>query len=346
MVRTGLGWALLLIGCLAVFFCLAWGAGTVAAEGATGYSRSSDAIRICILPFYTSTVRASWDSNLGPLLEGALSRHPWMKVVPTRTVYDLCYEVQPQPWLVRGFWEEGRAPTDAEVFVGLRQRLLPRVKARFPADYYVWGRVITTGVRKTVFVEVTESRTRKETVLTSTRQAETAEAIPEALEEVAAEIAAFLEPGWLVANLEETRKEYLAQICSLSAAVKKAEEQVEAYPEMVALGVVLLSLYEENKEAYGKQAREKAADIAQAWDAQDKDVTGLAEKLGVDPFLILCREQAKGGDWSGVLETCRLGMEKYPLRSAKYEKWRLRAEKRLKANQATGEGDSSDKETL
>lgn len=56
-----------------------------------------------------------------------------------------------------------------------------------------------------------------------------------------------------------------------------------AYPDMLALRVVLLSLYEDDKERYGKEARDPAACIAQAWDARDRDVTGLAEKLGVDP---------------------------------------------------------------
>jgi hypothetical protein len=305
------------------------GSRATATTGWTTDTRSPDKIRVCILPFYTSTAQASWDSDLAPLLESALSGRPWLEVVPTRTVYELCYEVQPQPWAVRGFWGPGYTPTDAEVFVTLRQRLLPRVRARFPADYYLWGRVITTGARKSIVVEVTERRTRTEPVLKASTLAETAEGLPEAVEEVAAEIVAFLQPRWLVADLEETRKEYLAQICSLPAAVKKAEEQVKAYPELLVLRVVLLSLYEEDTDAYGEEARKTAVTIAQAWDARDKNVTGLAEKLGVDPFLILCREEAKRGDWSGVENASRLGQERYPLRSAEYEKWQRRAKDRL-----------------
>jgi hypothetical protein len=193
--------------------------------------------------------------------------------------------------------------------------------------------VISTGARKSVVVEVTEQGTRREPVLRSTKQAETEEGIPEALRHVAEEIVAFLESGWLVRNLEETRKQVLAQLVSLQTAVKKAEEQVNAHPEILALRVLLLSLYEEDEERYGNKARVAAADVVQAWDGSDKDVTGLSEKLGVDPFLVLCREQAKGNDWAGVQETCRIGQEKYPLRSAEYEKWRLRAQDLLDAKQ-------------
>jgi hypothetical protein len=332
MFRTGKGRVFFLTGCLVIFLCLAWGRALERAEGTTD-TKPSYVISICILPFYASTTRAYWDSDLAPLLEADLANQTWLNLIPTKTVYEVCYEVEPQPWLVRGYWEQGRAPADAEAFVGLRQRLLPRVSARFPADYYVWGRVISTGARKSIVVEVTEQRTRREPVLRSTKQAETEEAIPEALEQVAEEIVAFLEPGWLVRNLEETRKQVLAQLISLHTAVKRAEEQVNSRPEVMALRVLLLSLYEEDTETYGNRARDLAADVIQAWDASDKDVTGLSEKLGVDPFLVLCREQAKGNDWAGVQETCRLGQDKYPLRSSEYEKWRVRAQNQLDPNQ-------------
>jgi len=343
MSRTGKGRAFFFTGGLVIVFCLAWGGGLERGEGATD-SQPSYVISICILPFYTSTSRANWDTGLAPLLEADLATQPWLKLIPTKTVYEVCYEMQPQPWLVKGFWEQGRAPSDAEVFVGLRQHLLPRVSALLPADYYVWGRVISTGARKSIVVEVTEHRTRREPVLRSTKQAETEEGIPQALEHVAEEIVAFLEPGWLVRNLEETRKQVLAQLISLQTAVKKAEEHVKAHPETLALRVLLLSLYEENEEKYGSQARDAAADVVQAWDGSDKDVTGLAEKLGVDPFLVLCREQAKGNDWSGVQETCRLGQERYPLRSAEYEKWRLRAQNQLGAKGQKGANEPSSTE--
>jgi hypothetical protein len=337
MFGTPKGRAFILTGCLVIFFCLAWGGALERGKG-TANSEPSYVISLCILPFYTSTSRPYWNDDLAPLLEADLAKHPWLKLIPSRTVYEVCYEVQPPPWLVRGFWERDCTLTDAEVFVGLRQRLLPRVSSRLPADYYVWGRVVSTGARKSIVVEVTEDRIRREPVLRSAKQAETEEAIPEALEQVAYEIVAFLEPGWLVRNLEETRKQYLAQLVSLDSAVKKAEEQVNAHPEILALRVLLLSLYEENEEDYGNRAGEAAAVVIRVWDASDKDVTGLADKLGVDPFLVLCRQQAKANDWSGVLETCRLGKEKVPLHSAEFDEWRLRAQDQLDAKQQQKEG--------
>jgi hypothetical protein len=332
MFCTPKGRGFLLTGCLVIFFFLVWGGALEEGKG-TAHSEPSNVISLCILPFYTSTLRPYWDADLAPLLEADLAKRPWLKLIPSRTVYEVCYDVQPPPWLVRGFWEQGLTPTDAEVFVGLRQRLLPRISLRLPADYYVWGRVISTGGRKSIAVEVTDQRIRREPVLRSAKQAETEEAIPEALEQIADEIAAFLEPGWLVRSLEGTRKQYLAQLVSLDSAVKQAEEQVNAHPEILALHVLLLSLYEENKEHYGNRAKDAAAGVIRVWDAGDKDLTGLAEKLGVDPFLVLCREQAKVNDWSGVQETLRLGVEMVPLRSAEYEKWRQQARDQLDAKQ-------------
>ena len=332
MFGTPKGRAFILTGCLVIVFCLAWGGALEKGKG-TAYSEPSDVISICILPFYTPTSRPYWDTDLSPLLEADLAKHPWLKLIPSRTVYEVCYEVQPPPWLVRGYWEQDRTLTDAEVFVGLRHQLLPRVSSRLPADYYVWGRVVSTGARRSIVVEVTEDRIRREPVLRSAKQAQTVEAIPEALEQVADEIVAFLEPGWLVRTLEESRKRYLAQLVSLDSAVRQAEEQVKAHPEILALRVLLLSLYGENEEDYGNRARDAAADVIRVWDASDKEATGLADKLGVDPFLVLCRQQAKANDWSGVLETCRLGKEKVPLRSTEFDKWRLRAQDHLDAKQ-------------
>ena len=312
-------------GCLGAFLLLAGPQGAEAAEGAPG-SRPLHVITICILPFYTSMSGPYLDADLAPLLEADLSRQPWLEVIPTKTVYEVCYSVQPQPWLVNGQWERGVGPADAEVYVGLRERLLPRARARFPADYYVMSRVISTGVRETVVVEVMEKGARREAVFRSSEQAETAEQIPEAIERVASEIVSFLEPGWSIRNLEEIRKQYLARLCSLASAVRKAEEQVDAHPGILSLRVLLLSLYEEDVATYAAQAADTAARIVDGWDTCDRQVTGLVEKLEVDPFLVLCREQAKAGSPSGA-DACRLGMEKYPLRAAEYEKLWLQKQK-------------------
>lgn len=324
--------------CLTVAVLIAAGQVPGTAEGAAD-AQPLHAISICILPFYTATSHASLDADLAPLLESDLAREPWVEVIPTKTVYEVCYAVQPPPWFVRGYWERGSGPSDAEVFVGLREHLLPRAWARFPADYYVMGRVISTGTRKNVVVEVTEGRSRRKAVLRSSRKAETPEGVPEALEQIASEIVSFLEPLWSIRNLEEIRKQYLARRCSLESAVRKAQAQADARPELLSLRVLLLSLYEENVETYGAQAAETSARIVEGWDTRDEAVTPLLERLGTDPFLVLCREQAKRGDWSGVEATCRLGMDKNPLRSTEYEKVRLQAQKNGESGRQVKEED-------
>jgi hypothetical protein len=284
---------------------------------------------MCILPFYTSASRASLDSDLGPLLEAGLAGNRWLDLIPAKKVYEWTYELQPQPWLVKGIWEEGSNVRDAEVFFWLRRRLLQKSRARFPADYQAIGRVISTGTKKTLVIEIIESGHSREAVFISTQVTDRAEGIPEAMTRASVEILDFLEPRWSLRYLEEVRKQYLAQVRSLEGAVRESEAQVETHPETAALRVVLLSLYEEDRDRYAGLARDTAVELIRSWDARDEDERRLTERLGVDPFLVLCREQAKEGDWLGVLETCRLGREKNPLRSTEYDKWGLRASEQL-----------------
>lgn len=302
--------------------------GTMAA--AKNAARPSDVVRVCILPFYMSASRTSLDSDLGPLMEAALSGTPWLELIPAKTVYEETYELQPQPWLVNGIWGQGGDARDAEAYFWFRKRLLQRVRARFPSDYYLVGRVISTGLRKTVVMEVTEPDFRQQAVFTSTQGADRPEAIPEAISRGAEEIRGFLGRRVSVRSVEEVRKQYLARMISLDTAVRNADRQVKAHPQDLALRVLLLSLYAEDEDAYAGRAGDTAAKIVQSWDPQDEQVVDLAERLGVDPFLVLCREQAREKDWSGVERTSRLGQEKYPLRAAEYEKWEARAKKALK----------------
>ena len=328
MSRTVKRRIVLYAGWLVLLFCLQ----SVHAPAATE-SSPPQVIRMCILPFYTSASRASLDSDLGPLLEAGLSGNKWLELIPAKKVYEWTYELQPQPWLVKGIWEEGGDARDAEAFFWLRKRLLEKSRARFPADYQAIGRVISTGMRKTLVIEIVESGFSRAAVFTSTQGADTAEGIPEAMTRASAEILDFLEPRWSIRYLEEVRKQYLAQVRSLEGAVLESEEQVKAHPETVALRVVLLSLYEEDRERYAGRAKDTAVELIRSWDVRDEDDKRLTERLGVDPFLVLCREQAREGDWSGVRETCRLGEERNPLRSAEYEKWQSRASEQLEVNQ-------------
>lgn len=311
-------------GCLVLLFSLQ----SIQAPAATE-SRPPNVIRMCILPFYTSASRASLDSDLGPLLEAGLAGNKWLELIPAKKVYEWTYELQPQPWLVKGIWEEGSDAGDAEVFLQFRKRLLQKARASFPADYQAIGRVISTGMRKTLVIEIIESGHGRSAVFTSTQGADRADGIPDAMTRASAEILAFLEPRWSVRYLEEVRKQYLAQVRSLDWAVRESEGQVKAHPATVALSVVLLSLYEEDRDRYAGLAKDTALGLIRSWDARDEDEKRLTERLGVDPFLVLCREQARDEDWSGVLETCRLASERNPLHSSEYEKWRLQASEQL-----------------
>ena len=319
MAGTSRDLVLPLLGWLTVLLCTAWGEAPEARAGAAD-SPPAHVIRMCILPFYTSSWRASPDSDLAPLLEADLAGNRWLEFIPARTVYELSYELESQPWLVKGIWERDSEARDAEAYLWFRERLLQRARTRFSCDYYVSGRVIATGSKRNVTVEVVEPGPQKRPAFASAREADSADAIPQALRQIAAEIRDFLEPRWSEGALEKTRRRYLAQLCSLETAVREAEERVKAHPEAVSLRVRLLSLYEEDKEAYGSKAGDLAAEMVGAWDARHEDVIGLAERLGVDPFLVLCREQARAGDWSGVRRTAGLGLERYPLRSAEYGK--------------------------
>jgi len=328
MSRIGKSRIVLYAGFAALLFCLQ----STKAFSATE-SRPPHVIRMCILPFYTSASRASLDSDLGPLLEAGLSGHRWLELIPAKKVYEWTYELQPQPWLVKGIWEEGSAARDAEVFFRLRKRLLQKSRARFPADYQAIGRVISTGIRKTLVIEIVESGHSRQAVFTSTQGAGSAEGVPEAMTRASAEILDFLEPRWSVRYLEEVRKRYMAQVRSLDWAVRESEEQVKAHPETVALRVVLLSLYEEDRDRYAALAKDTAVGLIRSWDDRDEDARRLTERLCVDPFLVLCREQARDGDWSAVQKTCRLGAEKNPLQPAEYDKWRLQASEQLEAKE-------------
>ncbi len=293
------------------------------------HPRPPHVIRMCILPFYTSTSRASLDGDLAPLLEAGLSRYRWLELIPAKTVYEWTHSLEPRPWLVKGLWEEGGETRDAEVFFWLRKRLLQKARARFPADYHAIGRVVSTGRRKSLVIEITEPGPGQGAVFTSSQSAETIEEVPEAVNRAAAEIVRFLKPRWAEGTVEEVRREYLGRVRSLARSVRECEAQVEAYPESPVLRLYLLSLYEEDSETYETPAKETAEEIVRLWGGREEDARRAAERLGVDPFLVLCREQAKEGDWAGVETTARLGLESRPLRSAVYEEWRSRAREAL-----------------
>ncbi|MGW8322634.1 MAG: hypothetical protein ACWGSD_13870 [Thermodesulfobacteriota bacterium] len=103
-------------------------------------------------------------------------------------------------------------------------------------------------MRKPLVIEIMESGHSRNAVFTSTQGADRAEGLPEAMTCASEEILDFLEPRWSIRYLEEVRKQYLAQMRSLEGAIRESEEQVKAHPETAALRVVLLSLYEEDRD--------------------------------------------------------------------------------------------------
>jgi hypothetical protein len=320
---------------LIVLLLLEWTLAMAAVEGAAD-SGPAYKIRMCILPFYTPAAGSPVDEDLAPLLESALSANGRLELIPPKIVYEVCRDIEQDPWLVKGLWEQGGDPQNAEAYFWLRNRWLQRARARFPADYYVSGRVIWTGTRQTVVVDVTEPGPRHEAVFSTAREAVTAEALPEALGQVAADIGGFLEPRWVRGYLEEVRKRYLAQLWSLDAALKETKRHADAHPGILSLRLFLLSLYEEDPQTYGARARQTATEVVRDWDAGDEEIRHYVQKLGVDPFLVLCREQARQGDWASVLETCQLGLEKYPLGAPEYRRWQDRAQEELAADRARG----------
>ena len=84
---------------------------------------------------------------------------------------------------------------------------------------------------------------------------------------------------------------------------------------------------------YAGLAKDTAVELIRLWDVRGENDKRLAQRLGVHPFLVLCREQAREGDWSGVRETCRLGRERNPLCSVEYDEWQLRAAEQLEAKE-------------
>jgi hypothetical protein len=291
--------------------------------------------RLCILPFYDTAFGTLVRSDLGSLLEAYLAKSPWLELVPAGRVYEKTYEVEGDPWLVKGIWEDGREPTDAETYTWLRERWVMRAKARFPADYYVTGKVVATGRKRNVIVDLMKSTVPDKVVFTFLGEAATAEELPQALETIAEDLRGFFQRQRSEAYLKGLHRKRLAQLCPLNAAVKEAEKAVEANPESPSLRILLLSFYAEDRSAYGDQVLLLAGEIARAWDPGDTHTKELSYQLGIDPFLLLCEEQEKRDDWEGVLEAARLGIERHPLRSAEYTKWEEKAEERLRAGGET-----------
>jgi hypothetical protein len=272
------------------------------------------------------------------LLEAYLAKDPSLEIVPARRVYERLYEVEGDPWLVKGVWEDRRNSGEAESYTWLHERWLLKAKVRFPSDYYVVCEILSAGTKRNVVARLVSGTRPEQCVFTSLSEAETEEEIPAALEKAAAEFRAFLGQDRSQVALREIRRRYLAQLLPLSAAVEVAEKALAARPESNEPRLLLLSLYAEDRSAYGDRLLGLAAEAARAWEGMEPGTKEFSYELGVDPFLLLCEEQERKGDWHGVLDTARMGMKKHPLRSSEYERWASRAEERLQGSGVRDQG--------
>jgi hypothetical protein len=302
---------------------------------------------VCILPIFDTGTDPVPRADLAPLLEAYLAKDPWLEIIPSRKVYERLYEVEGDPWLVKGVWEDRRRPAEAESYTWLYERWLLKAKVRFPSDYYIVCEILSTGTRRNVVARLVSGTRPEQTVFTSLGDAATEEGIPAALEKTAAEIRGFLVQERSQSALREIRRRYLAQLLPLPAAVEEAEEALAARPESNELRILLLSFYAEDRSAYGDRLLKLAGEIARAWEGMEPGARQMSYELGIDPFLVLCEEQERRGDWHGVLDTARMGMQRHPLRSSEYERWASRAEERLQAsgvwNQGSGTAPSPDR---
>ncbi len=296
-------------------------------------------IRVCVLPFVAFEPTETLRRDLAVLVETRLAGRDWIELIPVETTYEPFYEMSSDPWLIKGIWDERGEGREAEAYFGMRRRWLEKVEARFPSDYLVLGNLLQVGGKRILQVEVIASGTERAAYEDAGEVMEPSK-ITKAVETLAEGVATYLLRRHRESVLAGLRGLYWGRICSLEAAVAEAEAITAEYPRDASFRMHLLSLYEEAPSRYGGRAARTAAAILRLWPEQDGPLKGLMDKLGVDPFLVLCRTRAAKGDWRGVKETCRRAIEKNPLRATEYERWLRRAEEEVKktARAKTGPG--------
>ena len=280
-------------------------------------------IRVCVLPFLLPGSYESRRQDLAPLLEAHLAACPYVDVAPAKVFRERQEDVD-LLW-GKGAWKEGSEQRRAEVYFGMRDRWLERAGGCLASDFVAWGRVISTGEKRSLLVEVFRKTTPSEILFSAVESTDGDGEIPQGLLRISQHVCGYLEGEWSGLCMEEIRGQYLGRLCSLEAAVQAGGELVQAYPEALRLRVELLSLCKEAEVDYHREIVEQAAWIVRLLKSGDREVTALFAQLNVDPFEILCRDQADRGDWSGVLETSRLGLDKNAIQTRTYRVWRTRA---------------------
>ena len=288
-------------------------------------------LRVCILPLFLQTAETiSGYEDLSPLLEAYLGEDARLELIPARRVREQVVGVD--PWLGRAGWSGPGGPggpESVETWFRLYERWTERVRVQVDADYYLEGRVVSTGRVRTVTLDLLRAALHRDVVFRSARSAAGEGDLPGVLGQMAGEIRGFLGGRWSHRYVEQVRRDYLARVVSLPEALRRIDAQVEAYPGDSYLRVFLLSMLLEDEEAHGARIVETAARTAQSLDPADTEAAGLFAELNVDPFLVLCRLHADRGEWEDVVEASRLGLEKHRLRSRDYGLWQARALREL-----------------
>jgi len=279
-------------------------------------------VRVCVMPVLLTGAYGSRPEDLAPLLEAHLAACSHVQVAPVKIVREQQHDVD-LLW-GKGVWEEGSEQRRAEVYFKNRERWLERAGC-LPCDCVILGRVISTGERRTLLAEVFRKGAPAEILFSAVESTHSDGEIPEALLRIARQLCVHLEKGWSSRCMEEIRSQVLGRICSLEAAVREGRGLVEAHPDSLDLRAGLLSLCEESEAEYGRESAEQAKEIVHLLKPGDSGATAIFAQLNLDPFDILCREQADQGDWPGVLETSRLGLEKHPFGARAHKIWQTRA---------------------
>lgn len=303
-------------------------AGRQVGAGTNDFGQSSssgvDSVRVCICPFAPDVVvGANRGKELAFLLQVYLEQQGGIECVPVKEVYHTFWDMD--PLFMRSDLSTGRQENTGAVYFQLRERLLKRISIRYPSDYYVQARVVPTGQRWSLPLEVLCSALPRRVVFTSVKEVERAEEIPQALQGLAEDIGRFFREGHAEESMARIQKQYLAQEYPLAIAVEKALDLVNQDPDRLSLRVWLLSFYMDDSLVYEAQIGAEAGKIVRTLEPEDDEVKQLFGRLAVNPFTILCRERARKHDWPGVLQACELGMIKYPLHNTEYKKWQTRA---------------------
>ncbi|MEW6441359.1 MAG: bacterial transcriptional activator domain-containing protein [bacterium] len=279
-------------------------------------------VRVCVLPIFLRTSEEV-PEDLAPLLAACLRRDPHLEVSSTGTRLEGSYEAAPWGW--KADWADNKGTGQGQVYFDLREKWLLRARAASPADLYVWGKVLSTGSMRSIAVEVLDAASPPGVMFTDAQEAASEEEIPQTLRRIADEIGARVETEWLVRCAQEARGQYLARLVSLETAVGSLRKLLDSRPDLLPVRALLLGLCAESPDVYVGELQTEAAELVRLFDVRDRRTSGLLAQLDLDPFDLLCRAQAARNDWAAVLDTCRLGLEKYPLRERVYRTWQVRA---------------------